>query len=122
MFVSYQQIVGQNHSVHVKRNPFENVEEFDYLGTKSVNYNKLYMEKLKVVVAGSDLVQSLLSSHHAQNVTKHTKPYFFLFCMGVELVSRVERRALTEGTRKQGAEENISICKGGSSKPPQKIT
>jgi hypothetical protein len=37
MFVSYQQNVGQNHSIHVKRNPFENVAEFDYLGTALVN-------------------------------------------------------------------------------------
>jgi hypothetical protein len=45
-------------------------------------------------VAGSHLVQSLLSSHHAQNVTKHTKAYYFLFCMGVKLVSHIERRTL----------------------------
>jgi hypothetical protein len=78
------------------------------------------MEKLKAVIAGCHLIQSLLSSHHAQNVSKHTNTYFFLFCTGVKLVSHVERRTLTEGIRKQGAEENISICEGGSNRPSQK--
>jgi hypothetical protein len=62
------------------------------------------MKKLKVVIAGCHLVQSLLSSLHAQNVSKHTKT-----C--VTLVSHIERMTLTEGTRKQGAEENISFVR-----------
>lgn len=69
------------------------------------------MEKLKVMIAGCHFVQSLLSSLHAQNVSKHTKTYFFLFCTGVILVSHIERRTLTKGTRKDGAEENISFVR-----------
>ena len=84
--------------------------EFDYLGTKLVNKKNSCTEKLKVVIAGY-LVQSLLSSLHAQIVSKHTKTYFFLLCMGVTLVSHIERITLTEGTRKQGAEENISFVR-----------
>lgn len=31
--------------------------------------------------------------------------------MGVTLVSHIERRTVTEGTRKRGAEENISFVR-----------
>ena len=80
------------------------------------------MEKLKLVTPSCHLVQSLLSSCHAQNVSKHTAKYFFLFCKGVTLVSHTERRTLTEGTSKEGAEENISICERESNRPSQKTT
>jgi hypothetical protein len=53
---------------------------------------------------------------------KTYKIYFFRLYMGVTLVSHVDRRTLTEGTRKQGAEENISICEGGINRPSQKTT
>ena len=95
--------------------------EFDYVGTTLVNKKKSCTEKLKLVTPGCHLDQSLLSSHHAQNVSKHTKTYFFLFYKGVTLVSHIER-TLTVGTRKEGAEENISICEGGSNRPSQKTT
>ena len=74
-----------------------------------------------MVIAGCHLVQSLMSSHHAQNVS--TKLFFpVLYGCSVTLVSHIDRRTLTEGTRKQGAEVNISICEGGINRPSQKTT
>ena len=106
MITSCQQNIVQNQNIVIENLSFEKVEKFKYLGVTVTNTNDIRKDiKCRINVGNACYysLEEILSFHLLSKKLKvntyKTIIYFRLYCMVVEIVSHVERRAEVKGVR-----------------------